>query len=159
VTNYGRLIAQAVRRVAGSSAANDVDDIQQEVMLALWKRLSDERVIDHPASYLYKAAIREAVRALARVRRRAEESLDLDSSNEPRVDDDVEHTLIWRERQQRLETALNALAPDRARAARAHLSGLSVEEIMQLYGWSYQRARNLIARAVAEIRLALKAQA
>ena len=69
VEGFGRLIAQAVRRVAGKASGNDLEDIQQDVMLALWKRLSREQSIDHPASYLYKAAIREAVRAVDRLRR------------------------------------------------------------------------------------------
>jgi DNA-directed RNA polymerase specialized sigma24 family protein len=47
-------------------------------------------------------------------------------------------------------------APDRARAVKAHLAGFSVEEIMALCGWPYQRARNLIARGMADLRLALR---
>jgi DNA-directed RNA polymerase specialized sigma24 family protein len=39
---------------------------------------------------------------------------------------------------------------------RAHLQGLSVAEIMALYGWSYQKARNLIARRMADLRGALR---
>ena len=151
-------MAQAVRRVAGASAPNDVKDIQQEVMLALWKRLADDRPIDHPASYLYTAAVREAVRAVTRLRRRAEESLTIDEGIEPHVDPDAEQDVVRRERLERLERILTALSADRGRAARAHLAGLSVDEIRDLYGWSYQKARNLIARAMAEIKLSLRGQ-
>lgn len=49
VEGFGRLVAQAVRRVAGKTSGNDLDDIQQDVMLALWKRLPRAQAIEHPA--------------------------------------------------------------------------------------------------------------
>ena len=157
VEGYGRLVAQAVRRVAGVASGNDLDDIQQDVMLALWKRLSREQTIEHPASYLYKAAIREAVRAVGRLRRRAEDPLETQTL-EPRVEPEAERVVEAREQQALLQAALDTLAPDRARAVRGHLAGLGVNELMQLYGWPYQRTRNLVARGMADLKDALRAR-
>jgi RNA polymerase sigma factor (sigma-70 family) len=157
VEGFGRLVAQAVRRVAGKTSGNDLDDIQQDVMLALWKRLSREQSIDHPASYLYKAAIREAVRAVDRLRRRAEDPLG-PAAFELRVEPDAERAVEDAEQQAWLAAAIEALAPDRARAVRGHLAGFSVDELMQLYGWSYQRTRNLVARGMADLKDALRAR-
>jgi DNA-directed RNA polymerase specialized sigma24 family protein len=67
-------------------------------------------------------------------------------------DDDMRR----REQREALRASLEALAPDRARAVKAHLAGFSVEEIMALCGWPYQRARNLIARGMADLRGALR---
>lgn len=155
IEGYGRLVAQAVRQVAGREAANDLPDIQQEVMLALWRRLGGEQDIEHPASYLYTAAIREAVRAVQRVRRRAESPLDATPA-EPQVDAAAEGAVVQGERRAILERALATLAPDRARAVRAHLAGLSVDETMHLYGWTYQRTRNLLARGVSDLKVLLR---
>jgi DNA-directed RNA polymerase specialized sigma24 family protein len=58
--------------------------------------------------------------------------------------------------QDALAEALGAMAPDRARAVRGHLAGFNVEELMKLYGWTYQRARNLIARGMADLRTELR---
>ena len=58
--------------------------------------------------------------------------------------------------QDAIAEALAAMAPDRARAVRGHLAGFSVEELMKLYGWTYQRARNLIARGMADLRSELR---
>ena len=55
-----------------------------------------------------------------------------------------------------LRASLESLPPDRARAVRAHLAGFSVQEVMALCGWPYQRARNLIARGMADLRDALR---
>ena len=70
VSQYGHLISAAIRRVGGARVAADHDDIAQAVRVALWRRLADEQSIDHPASYVYKAAIRETVRAVARLQAR-----------------------------------------------------------------------------------------
>ena len=53
---------------------------------------------------------------------------------------------------------MQVMAPDRARAVRGHLAGFNVEELMTLYGWTYQRARNLIARGMADLRTELRAK-
>ena len=156
VAGFGRLVAHAVRRVAGAAAANDLDDIEQEVMLSLWKQISAEQDIAHPASYLYKAAVREAVRAVGRVRRRAEEPLPEADAAAARLDPEAERRVEEREQRDALRAALAVLPPDRARAVRAHLAGFAVQDVMQMYGWSYQRARNLIARGMADLRTELR---
>lgn len=158
MSGFGRLVAHAVRRVAGTTAANDLADIEQDVLLSLWKQVSAEQDIAHPASYVYRAAVREAVRAVARVRRRAEEPLPDADAATPRLEPDGERRVADREQREALRAALAALPADRARAVRAHLAGWSVDEVMQMYGWSYQRARNLIARGMADLRTELRSR-
>lgn len=60
------------------------------------------------------------------------------------------------ERVERIAKALASLAPDRRKAVRAHLAGFDVNEIMTMYGWPYQKARNLITRGVADLRARLE---
>lgn len=158
VYGFGRLVAHAVRRVAGTVAGNDLADIEQDVLLALWKQVSAEQDIAHPASYVYRAAIREAVRAVARVRRRAEAPLPEAESDLPGREPDGDRRVIDREQREVLRAALAALSPERARAVRAHLAGWSADEVMRMYGWSYQRARNLIARGMADLRTELRSR-
>ena len=55
-----------VRRVSGSRAPLIQDDVQQNVMLALWQQLERGQTIERPASYIFRAAIREAVRLIRR---------------------------------------------------------------------------------------------
>lgn len=159
VRDYGHLIARAVARTGGSAVVNDRDDIAQAVRVALWKRLASEQTIDHPASYVYKAAVRETVRAVTRARARVDltfESAMVEAVEAPAPG--PEAGVEARERRAALSAALGALAPERARAVEAHLAGFSVEELMQLRGWSYQRARNLIARGMADLRDQLRSR-
>jgi RNA polymerase sigma factor (sigma-70 family) len=158
VHDYGRLIAQAIRRVVGSAGLPDVSDIEQQVHVALWRQLRREQAIEYPASYVYKAAVREAVRAVRRYRARAEEPLESAPLQIAGPATRADRLTDARRVQDALAEALQAMAPDRARAVRGHLAGFNVEELMKLYGWTYQRARNLIARGMADLRAELRAR-
>jgi RNA polymerase sigma factor (sigma-70 family) len=158
VHDYGRLIAQAIRRVVGVSGLPDVADIEQQVHVALWQQLRREQAIEYPASYVYKAAVREAVRAVRRYRARGEEPLESAPLQIAGPASRADRLTDARRVQDALAEGLRAMAPERARAVRGHLAGFNVEELMKLYGWTYQRARNLIARGMADLRTELRAR-
>ena len=71
---------------------------------------------------------------------------------------DPEQIAAARQRREVLAAALEALAPDRARAVRAHLGGWSAHEIMDLTGWSYQKTQKLMTRGMADLRALLIAR-
>jgi RNA polymerase sigma factor (sigma-70 family) len=157
VRDYARLVRHAIRSAGGGLAAAAAEDIEQNVFMALWQQVRREQAIDWPVSYIYQAAVRETVKALGRIRRRREvsdEGLKVDAGVSDRVPT-PEQQLLRREQARRLEAAVAGLQPDRSRAVRAHLRGFSVQEIMALYGWDYQKARNLVARGMADLRAAL----
>lgn len=158
VGQYGHLIALAIRRVGGKTVEAEHDDIAQSVRVALWRRLQGEQTIDHPSSYVYKAAVRETVRAVARLRARALTPLDEVGEDPPSPTTPADRLMEAREQRAALAAALQALSPERAQAVRGHLAGLSVDELMRLRGWSYQRARNLVARGMADLRARLRAR-
>jgi len=158
VHDYGKLIAQAIRRVIGPAGVPESSDIEQQVHIALWQQLRREQVIEYPASYVYKAAVREAVRAVRRYRTRAEEPLESAPLQVSGPESRADRLTDARRVQDAIAEALGAMAPDRARAVRGHLAGFNVEELMKLYGWTYQRARNLIARGMADLRAELRSR-
>jgi RNA polymerase sigma factor (sigma-70 family) len=153
IARYADLIRAAVARVAGRTDADLGDEIIQRVTIALWKREDREQTIANPASYLYRCAVRETIRELRRVV--ADDPAPL-AALPGGPEGDPEAALRAREVASATEAAIAAMAPERALALRAHLFGFSVEEIMAAYGWSYQKARNLIARATADLRSALR---
>jgi RNA polymerase sigma factor (sigma-70 family) len=157
VVAYASLIRRAVRRVSGSRATLIQDDVQQNVMLALWQQLERGQTIERPASYIFRAAIRETVRLIRRDHVQAAVALDEDDRvAETAADSDPHRLLEDKERQQALLDCLGTLTARRQLAVRAHLSGFTVHEIMEMFGWSYQRARHLIARGMADLRRALR---
>jgi RNA polymerase sigma factor (sigma-70 family) len=159
VRDYARLVRHAIRAAGGGQIEPLAEDIEQKVFLALWQQVRREQTIDHPVSYLYQAAVRETVRAVRRAHARPEVGLE-------EVGDQIRHqaesnpgperAALDAERRRMLAEALVTLQPDRARAVRAHLQGFSVQEIMTLFAWDYQKARNLVARGMANLREALR---
>lgn len=154
---YGALIRRVVARVSGRLLPGEQDDVAQNVAMSLWQQISREQAIAHPSSYIYRAAVRETVRE---VRKRLEESrshMPIDntvelSSRAPNPEAEAAN----RQLASGIEAAIGRLSADRAIAVRAHLAGYTVEEIMQMQGWPYQKARNLIARGMADLRSELK---
>lgn len=159
---YDRLIVAIVGRLGRQfglrrDSFTVRDDIAQEVRLDLWKQVARGVVIEFPATYIYRATIRETVRALRRAASRDMEPLDEDESRAVEPADPFK-ILVAREKLRRIRESVAALSPDRRVAVEAHLTGFQFQEMMAAHGWSYQKARNLVARGMADLRARLGAE-
>ena len=153
VERYAALIRRVVTQVAGPQAATVGDDVQQRVLLALWRQIEREQTIQSPASYIYRIAVRETVRAVRAHAGRTGVPIPEDLA----APDAGPHQVVSaREKAEAVERSIRSLKVERRRAVRAHLAGFSVEEIMRMYGWGYQTARNLIARGMNDLRARLR---
>ena len=156
VRRFSRLVRSVAGRVGGTRGLQIADDVEQEVFLSIWKQLEREQSIDNPSSYIYRSAVRETIRLLNR-ERPADTMMDEDAAaavvdRAPTPAD----RLVAGERGQILSDVIKALPLDRRRAVQAYLAGFSVSEVMTMYGWSYERARNLSTRGMADLRAELK---
>jgi RNA polymerase sigma-70 factor (ECF subfamily) len=130
-----------------------VDDVEQNVAIALWRAMPGEQTPRHPASYLYRAAVRETVRVLRSRHEAGRVELLEDHRDQSPAPEKI---LESKELGMTIREALSQLAPARRRAVQAHLMGFDVREIMDSQDWSYNRARNLIARGMADLRRELE---
>jgi RNA polymerase sigma factor (sigma-70 family) len=154
---YGRLISSVVRRITGPASDLVGGDIEQKVLLSLWRQIEREQTIEHPASYICRIAIREAVRVMRQETSRARRAVtDAEAEAQPDSRPDPSESVAGREQREHIESSLAELGPERERAVRAHLAGFAVQEIMEMHTWSYQKARNLIARGMQDLRTALR---
>jgi RNA polymerase sigma factor (sigma-70 family) len=153
VRKYAALVRSVVSRVGGPAVALVKEDVEQAVLISLWKQVEREQIIENPASYIYRAAVRETVRAVRRELARRPEPLE--EGEGLTAAEDPFGAASAREQGDQIEACLAELGEEREHAVRAHLSGFDVEEIMERYGWTYQRARNLVARGMADLRAAL----
>jgi RNA polymerase sigma factor (sigma-70 family) len=159
---HARTMASAIRRVCGRRHRILIEDVEQEVYLALWKRLGGVegggKEIAHPASYLYRVAL---LTALAVVRRQGGETVALDDARAvadppaPALPDGLEPA----EAAAVIAEVLARLEPDEARALRAYLAGFNHAEVARLYGWSEAVARHRIYRTLERLRAAARAGA
>ncbi len=150
IREQARVMAAAIRRVCGRRHGALVPDVQQEVYLALWKRLQGGNAIRHPTSYLYKVALATSLAVIRRYRPRHEE-LNGEPAD-PLPPPPVPGHLLPAERARLVEEVIEKLEPDPARAIRGYLAGLSHEELADLYGWSPSVARHLVYRSLQRLR-------
>lgn len=130
-------------------------DVEQTVYLGIWKQLDRGQEIRFPLSYVYTAAVRETLRLLAAPP--LESWDDQEAENLPTTQNSEPSAVYERIRKADvLNLCLGLLAPERRAAVTAHLAGFSVDEIMTMHGWPYQKARNLIARGLADLRQHLR---
>src|SRR5262245_41901249 len=76
VRKYGKLIAAMVGKVGRHSPRQVREDVQQRVLIALWKQLRKEQLIEHPATYIYRTAVRETLRVMRQEAARAQVPID-----------------------------------------------------------------------------------
>ena len=151
VRRYARLVAAAARRVCGRRHAELVPDVEQEVYLALWKRLGGSgNPIAHPTSYIYKMALTSALAVVRRERR--DEPLDDERVGADPAGANEPYGLSPVERRRLLGELLDGLDPDEARALRGWLAGFNHVEVARLYGWSESVARHRIYRTLDRLR-------
>jgi DNA-directed RNA polymerase specialized sigma24 family protein len=158
--SHARLMAGAIRKVCGRRHQALVPDVEQEVYLALWKRLGESagrpggKEIEHPVSYLYKTALTTAaamVRKLAPAGAEPAYDGELAGLAAPEEGGDGGGGiggLSGPERRRLLAELLGRLPEDQARALKAHLAGFNHEEVARFYGWTESVARHRIYRAI-----------
>jgi RNA polymerase sigma factor (sigma-70 family) len=145
VERHARMMSSAIRRVC-ARRRDLVPDVEQEVRLALWKRLQTGKEITHPVSYLYRVAL---TTALAVLERHEEIARPLEERVEPGL---TTRSLLPAERSRLLEEILGQLPSEQARALRGYLSGLNHREVALLYGWSESVARHRVYRGIETLK-------
>lgn len=151
IRRHARLMAAVVRRVCGRRYRELIPDIEQELYLALWKRLGSGKEIAHPASYLYRAALTTAL-AVVRAHRQQDVAVPFDEAMARREPAAWSDELQPAERRRLLTEVLGQVGPEEARALRAYLAGFSHTEVADLFGWSASVARHRIYRSLERLR-------
>jgi RNA polymerase sigma-70 factor (ECF subfamily) len=160
---YGRLLRLAIARVCPRHLGLQVDDLEQEARLRLWKALQGERPIEGLASYVYRVAATTAIDAIRRLKVRKEEQFPAaaegaeTAAQEPAQDSpDADRALDHRLLLEKVEGVLGRLESRRAQVLRLHLQGFTTTEMATLLGSSEPSARNLLHRALKELRERLR---
>ena len=82
VREYGRFLRAVIVRECPHNTGIEIDDIEQEACIRLWKALQSEREIGNLASYLYRIAVNAAIDATRRFVARHEEQLRTEADAE-----------------------------------------------------------------------------
>lgn len=161
VTRFARLLYHVAMR--HGLAAEDVDDVIQEVRVRLWRaRPESETIASLGTSYVYRTATSAALEVVRRKRGSCPATTLADTQDElsdhaplaavEAQEGGPEEALARAELAQALARAMLELSTTRRTAVRLYLVGYSRDEIARMTGWTEAKARNLIYRGLAELR-------
>jgi RNA polymerase sigma-70 factor (ECF subfamily) len=156
---FGTLLRSLLRRSRPERYGIDLDDLEQEARIRLWKALSGESDVERPASYIYRVAASVTIDAVRRMRARREDVVDPSASgtvfDRPGPLPTPENALRRRELATTIADAVASLDTNRRLAVRLHLQGFTTTEIGRLLEWTEPKARNLVSRGMADLRTRL----
>jgi RNA polymerase sigma-70 factor (ECF subfamily) len=158
--HYLRLVESyetAIRRIAASYERDSArrQDLVQDIWVALWRALPSFRGDCHERTFVFRIAHNRAVSHVQHWRRRQTEELAEDAQI-PDKAADPERAASQRERQQRLQAAVQRLPLGLRQVVILTLEGLSPADISDVLGISANnvavrltRARQALARLLA----------
>lgn len=157
---------QAVRSADPRLPLSDLDDLEQEVHIRLWRALKSEREIRQPASWIKQTVMSVTIDALRRASSRGDhlpkgelEEIDLNAPAGSADADPIGLPATWLESRQaleRIELYLSGVPADTGRVIRLYMAGFSTAEIGRLLDWSEAKARNLLYRSLANLKKAFE---
>jgi len=162
--HFSFLIRAAIRRTCPSINKLDMDDIEQEVKIAVWKEISkSEKEIRNLGSYIWRVAYTTTSKMMKRLTERREEridSSDRELKNEERIkgrstaqpENELQTAEVW----QAVRESVNSLIDSRRQVVKLYLFGMNVNEIAEFLGWTEGKTRNLLSRGLADLRKILQ---
>jgi RNA polymerase sigma-70 factor (ECF subfamily) len=165
LAEHGIWLRRLVERRCPRHLGIDPADVEQEVLLRVWRTLERESELRAPASFLHRVVATALVDAVRRRRARPEETAmleDRDRSSQrlirepeapaPSPEDVARRTEILTA----VDRELTAMPDGRRLAIKLHLQGFDTTEIGRLAGWSEPKARNLLYRGLDQLRRRLR---
>jgi len=136
--------------------------LEQDARLRLLAALRRESEIHDLASYIYRVAASATIDAIRRLKARREEQLDPGGDGEPGLELPVEaagsgeRALERRRLLEKVEAVVDGLEARRGQVVRLHAQGFTTVEMARLMGTTEPAARNLLHRALKELRQRLR---
>lgn len=151
-------VVRSVRRQCPGWLAHQADDIVQNVLAQLVKKLrKSETNPGISAMYVEKAAYGATVDAIRRLSRRRESPAESDSLENTRSSAAGPDGLVAAlEIGRGIRDCLAGLIPPRRLGVTLYLQGCTVPEIAERRRWKFKRAHNLVYRGLADLRRCLE---
>ncbi|MGQ0801377.1 MAG: RNA polymerase sigma factor [Pseudomarimonas sp.] len=161
------LIKRFASRVRAQIAAHRLDrygidpaDVEQDVHIRLWKVLERDPNALLPASYIQKVVASVLVDAVRRGSLRATEALPEDDDGntwEPATQDPRPDQVAAESRQlDRVAQAIALIPERRRRPLQLYLQGFTIPEVAELSALTFDAARKLVYRGLAETKQRLR---
>lgn len=164
IERFSLLIRSAIRKTCPSIDRSDMDDIEQEVKIAVWKEIrKSEKEIHNLGSYIWRVAYTTTSKVMKRLSEqrkalidRQDEALEQEEKFKTSQTELPEVQLQNKELVEIIRESVDSLIESRRQVVKLYLSGLTADEITKYFGWSDGKARNLLSRGLADLRKGLE---
>ncbi len=164
IQEYSFLIRAAIRKTSPQIDESQMDDIEQEVKIKIWKEiLKSEKKILNLGSYIWKVTYTTTCRIMKDLsaERKMARSQNEDAQNiDRRITSDKnstpEHHFEKKELMDIIKKSIDSLIHSRRAVLKLYLLGMDHMEISEYFGWSEGKVRNLISRGLEDLRKSLR---
>jgi len=144
----------------------NLEDVEQEVKVKIWKFLKKGKKVDNFPSYIKRVAYTATIDELRKMRKQnpTSEAIGLKNIysmsriNELRnPEDSPEFLLEGRKMRESLKELIDSLGENRKQVLRLYLVGMSIEEICEFFDWDKTKVRHLLYRGIDDLKEKMKA--
>jgi len=164
INDFSSLIRSAIRKTSPSVDQSQMDDIEQEVKIKIWKEiLKSEKKILNLGSYIWKVTYTTTCRIMKtlsteRKMRWSQDDgfLNIDEKIATERASSPNHHLENKELMEIVRESVDSLIESRRAVLKLFLIGMDQPEITEYFGWSEAKVRNLLSRGLEDLRNALQ---
>jgi len=164
IEKFSYLIRAAIRKTCPRIEKLDMDDIEQEVKISIWKEIrKSEKEIRNLGSYIWRVTYTTTSKVMKRLTEHRKELINVQDESQPAEEafrtPDTSGPDYHYQNEELLRIAresVDTLIDSRRQVVRLYLTGMSADEITEYFGWSDGKARNLLSRGLADLRLKLR---
>jgi RNA polymerase sigma factor (sigma-70 family) len=160
ITEFSKLIKSIIVKLSPGIDPTDLDDIEQEIMIKIWKELiKSEKRINNLGSYIWKVSYTTACKMLKDLSKPKIIPLNDTHSNQhlyKRKPADPmgqpDYQLEQKELHEILFRSVESLKKSRREVVKLYFLGMNRNEIADFFGWSKDKVRNLLYRGLDDLK-------
>ena len=136
----------------------DVEDVEQEVKIKIWKYIKKGKKVRNLPSYIKKVAYTVTIDELRKMRKQVPDKKPDNLENlyiswKPEKNSNSPETALEeKELKSKLEELVESLSQNRKQVLRLYMKGMTVEEICLFFSWDKTKVRHLLYRGIDEIK-------
>jgi RNA polymerase sigma-70 factor (ECF subfamily) len=160
IRDLARSIEKVIRRNFPRVSADEKADISQEILKKIWKMIAGGKKIGDLRSYIWRVAYTTALDFVNEegkyVNVDRDEELETGGSLGGAEDLSLESHLEHKHSKKVLLAAIEGLSPNRRVVLKLALTGMTVNEIAEFFGWSESKVNHLYYRGLEDLKKRMK---
>ncbi len=165
IDKFSSLIRHVIASNLHKTDNVNLEDVEQEVKVKIWKFLKKGKKVDNFPSYIKRVAYTVTIDELRKMRKQNPTSETISFKNiysNSRMDElrntenSPESQLEGQEILESLKKLIDSLGENRKQVLRLYLIGMSIEEICEFFDWDKTKVRHLLYRGIDDMKEKMK---